>query len=52
VTIRNRLDVYRQQTEPLIAFYQKRGKLKKVDAEGSIDEVYSRFTEMLKAPAS
>ena len=29
-TIGNRLDVYRQSTEPLIDFYRKRGKLKTV----------------------
>ncbi len=42
-TIGNRLAVYREQTEPLIAFYEKRGRLKTVDAEGSIDEVYERL---------
>jgi len=42
-TIRNRLDVYREQTEPLIDYYRKRGKLKTVDADGSVDEVYDRF---------
>jgi adenylate kinase len=48
-TIRNRLDVYRQQTEPLIAYYRKRGKLREVDADGSIDDVYSRFRDILRA---
>jgi len=42
-TIRNRLEVYREQTEPLIEFYQKRGKLTTVDADGGIDEVYDRL---------
>ena len=46
-TISNRLDVYRENTEPLIDFYRKRGKLKTVDAEGSIDEVYERLTAAL-----
>ena len=46
-TIGNRLDVYRQQTEPLVDFYEKRNKLKKVDADGSIDEVYERFQQAL-----
>jgi adenylate kinase len=46
-TIRNRLEVYRTQTEPLIAYYSKRGKLKTVDADGSIDEVYERFKQAL-----
>jgi adenylate kinase len=47
-TIRNRLDVYRQQTEPLIAYYRKRGKLREVDADGSIDDVYARFRDILQ----
>ncbi len=46
-TIGNRLDVYRQQTEPLVDFYEKRDKLKKVDADGFIDEVYERFQQAL-----
>ena len=43
-TISNRLSVYREQTEPLIAFYEKRGRLKTIDAVGTIDEVYDRLT--------
>ena len=41
--IRNRLDVYREQTEPLVDYYRKLGKLKTVDAAGTIDEVYERL---------
>jgi adenylate kinase len=48
-TIKSRLDVYREQTEPLIDYYRKRGKLKTVDADGSIDEVYDRFTSAIGA---
>ncbi len=42
-TIGNRLSVYRKQTEPLIAFYEKRGRLRTIDAVGTIDEVYERL---------
>jgi len=42
-TIANRLEVYRQRTEPLIEFYRQRGQLKMLDAEGSVDEVYGRL---------
>ncbi len=42
-TIGNRLDVYRQQTEPVIDFYRQRDRLKTVDADGSIDAVYKRL---------
>jgi adenylate kinase len=44
-TISNRLDVYRTQTEPLVEFYRKRGTLRTVDADGPIDEVYTRLLE-------
>lgn len=42
-TIGNRLEVYRENTEPLIDYYAKRGKLTVVDAQGTIDEVYERL---------
>ena len=38
--IRNRLKVYRDQTEPLVDFYKSENKLKVINAEGSMDEVY------------
>jgi adenylate kinase len=41
-TVRNRLAVYRAQTEPLIAYYQRRGILRPIDGVGSIEEIFSR----------
>jgi len=46
-TIRNRLDVYRTRTEPLVEFYRKRDQLRTIDADGAIDDVYARFIEVL-----
>jgi adenylate kinase len=46
-TISSRLAVYREQTEPVVGYYEKRGKLKTVDAEGPIDEVYARLLAAL-----
>jgi adenylate kinase len=46
-TISNRLEVYRESTEPLIEYYRERGKLLTVDAEGPIDEVYDRLVAAL-----
>ncbi|MEM8982624.1 MAG: adenylate kinase [Pseudomonadota bacterium] len=43
-TIRNRLEVYRTQTEPLVDFYRERGLLVSIDADGSMDDVYARLT--------
>ncbi len=42
-TIANRLEVYREQTAPLIDFYRERGKLVTVDAVGSMEEVQGRL---------
>jgi len=39
-TIRNRLDVYKEKTEPLISYYENEHLLKRVNAEGSMEEVY------------
>ncbi len=47
-TIGNRLNVYRENTEPLVDFYREREKLTAIDAEGSIEEVYERLTSALE----
>jgi adenylate kinase len=41
-TISRRLDVYRERTEPVIEYYRRRGTLRVIDADGDVDEVYSR----------
>ncbi len=46
-TIKSRLDVYHQRTEPLIEYYRSRGRLRTVDADGSIDDVYGRLLGVL-----
>ncbi len=47
-TISKRLEVYRAQTEPLVAFYRDQGKLVSVDAEGSIEAVQERLGSALE----
>ncbi len=37
--IKNRLVVYKNQTEPLIKYYTEKNKLIKVDATGSVEEI-------------
>lgn len=37
-TIQNRLNVYAQQTAPLIEYYQQKGLLRTVDCRGTIEE--------------
>jgi len=46
-TIRSRLDVYREQTEPVVDYYRERGKLRTIDAEGTIEDIYSRLKQAL-----
>jgi len=41
--IRNRLEVYRAETAPLIEFYDARGLLRTIDAFGTMDEVFARI---------
>jgi adenylate kinase len=42
-TVRRRLAVYREQTEPLIAYYESSGRLTRVDGVGDEDEVQARL---------
>lgn len=48
-TIGKRLEVYGQQTAPLIEYYRGRGLLKVVDAEGELDAVFGRLETALAA---
>jgi adenylate kinase len=45
--VRNRLEVYREQTEPLVAFYGERGLVRRLDAQGPVDEVTDRALALL-----
>lgn len=46
-TFRKRQDVYRAQTAPLIPYYEKRGKLRRVNGMGTIDEVAAEIDAIL-----
>ena len=46
-TIRNRLSVYREETEPLENYFESRDLLVTVDGTGDIREVYDRITTVL-----
>ena len=45
--IRNRLEVYREKTAPLINFYKEKGLLLSVPANGSVEEITTRITSSL-----
>ena len=46
-TIRERLRVYREKTEPLISWFEKRGALVNIDGVGAVSEVSRRIDESL-----
>ena len=46
-TVGKRLDVYHEQTQPLIDFYGKKGILKTVDGTREMHEVFGAIVEIL-----
>jgi adenylate kinase len=46
-TIRERLANYHRQTAPLLDYYGKTGKLRVINGEGGIDDVFSRIMAVL-----
>jgi adenylate kinase len=47
-TVRQRLTVYRERTQPLIDYYAKKGLLHRIAADGSLDEVDARLEAVLQ----
>lgn len=46
-TVKKRLDVYHEQTQPLIDYYKEKELLKEVDGTVSMDEVFRAITDIL-----
>lgn len=46
-TVKNRLDVYHEQTQPLIEFYGKRGVLKTIDGTVDMQDVFAAIVSIL-----
>jgi adenylate kinase len=46
---KKRQDVYRNETLPVAAHYDKAGLVEKVDGEGSIEEIFGRLCERIDA---
>jgi adenylate kinase len=47
-TVKNRLNVYHEQTQPLIEFYTKKGVLKTVDGTVDMQDVFKAIVSILK----
>ena len=48
-TVKSRLDVYHQETEPLKAFYEKRGLLKAVENQNGVEATTAAILKVLEA---
>ena len=46
-TVKNRLKVYHEQTQPLIDFYEGKGVLKSVDGTADMKDVFAAIVEIL-----
>jgi adenylate kinase len=47
-TIRARLQVYEEQTAPLIAYYRKRGLLRTIDGVGAIEKIFEEIVQAVE----
>ncbi|MBQ5951284.1 MAG: adenylate kinase [Lachnospiraceae bacterium] len=50
-TVLKRLAVYHEQTEPLIAYYEGQGVLRRIDGTVSMEDVYAQIVALLGEPA-
>jgi adenylate kinase len=46
-TIRERLRVYHEQTEPLVEYYRRQGLLRPISALGSVDAIFERIAKTI-----
>lgn len=46
-TVEVRLATYRTQTEPLLDYYERTGRLQKVDGTGAIEEIYGQLEKLV-----
>jgi len=42
--IRKRFSVYKQETEPVAAYYESKGKLERIHGEGSVEDIFSKLS--------
>ena len=47
-TIRERLQIYEEQTTPLIAYYRGKGLLRPIDGVGEIEEIFQKIVKAVK----
>jgi adenylate kinase len=42
--IRNRFNVYKNETEPVATYYEAQGKLERIPGEGSVDDIFQKLS--------
>jgi adenylate kinase len=47
-TVRSRLQVYEQQTAPLVSYYKAQGKLRTVRGTGSVNEIFKNVSDIIE----
>lgn len=45
--VRVRLETYEELTKPLLDYYEKSGRLTKIDGTGEVEEIYSDLTDVI-----
>jgi adenylate kinase len=48
-TVRNRLNVYEQQTAPLVSYYKAQNKLRSVKGVGAVSEIFKNMCDIIEA---
>lgn len=46
--VKNRLNVYRNETQPVLDYYKKQNLVKEIDGVGSIEEIFNRIVTTLE----
>lgn len=46
--VKTRLEVYNDETAPVLNYYKKKGLYKAIDGIGTVDEIYARIVDALK----
>ncbi|MDR0412681.1 MAG: adenylate kinase [Dysgonamonadaceae bacterium] len=46
-TIKKRLEIYKERTEPIKEYYRKKGKLFKIEGNGSVEDVFEGITDAI-----
>jgi adenylate kinase len=48
-TVKKRLEIYHEQTQPLLDYYKEKGILHRVDGTGAVDDIYKEIIHILMA---